>query len=1326
MLRNILIALGLFCAIALLAVYLARSTTEPGLPLRQALPPPASLPIALTPPGDFLPRRALPPVTLQTELSSVTLRYYHIQDPALLLRLYRGTAQETLNAVGLARLMSANATPLTTVTQNLRNGEALIDWQTPSPLGNVPGLYVVTVAKDLAGPALAASWFLRTDLLVTAVEGRDEWKVVSQHLLTGKPVADVSLQWYGMGEQPLLAAAKSAADGLDTLAKDKLPPGAVPQLLVGSDSQGHFAFVPLRAVRLPADDSAALRRFLFTDRRQYHAGQKIIVWGYGFTEKPETVALTLLRPDGLPLTEKPLHGVAGAAGWQSFTLPDPAPAGLWQIAATAADGVRHTVSFSVGAPDAPRWQSRIKLLAQEGRKLTLGLTLQDKTSQDRTAQEKIGRSKTDWPARLVLRWQAVRQLPDTAADFAFGGYDAPDYPEQDLAALVLAGGTTTVTVTLPEPPDPHMPVAAQLQLIAADAPQVGEIMPLTVPLAPEPFALGIKPLFAADGLRGDGKADFKIGLFRTGAEDQPSPELQYALMAERRSFRWYFADGAWDYKSDTATVPVLSGTVRLDGKGRGLVRVPVRRGQYRLDVFDAARRLQSSWRFQVEAPTPVPPAGALAIAAYHDADGVHVNLPALPTPSAVLAVDTQIKALKPRLAAAGVGETLAATMPQGGYVLGWSPQTLPDGLWQLSHGIAWVPPRPALDAKTVPLLLTHELQAGQPATIAVRLPPGVGGRTAQLVAVPLREETEEQALAALLAPMARPRVLQANLAANIPTRWPEAANSPPAADELAAGDSMVSGTVAVPEAGNFDLTLTLPDKARQIALHLLVWDKDSIAEVRRVRAVLPPSAAILPPASAVETLPSITSAGHWDCKPPAKPGGAAAAIPHGSALILAPFAVPDLAGMLGQLYAAETTRSDVLARSLLTARDYEALAAARGVTAAQRLAWQRRVAATLLARQRGDGGIALYEDGASDLTASAFALLAWPLFPTGQQDAPRENALLEFLQRRLDRAWGAEAELYARSDAFYALSTRGKVNPATLRYFVEKYGNTIRHGVFEAELAVALQSIGDKEASRGFAERALAQLPSLRAEQPQTALQIMEILVLHELAAPAMLVSRLPDMARLRFATATLAAVTGARLWPKLAASLPTWQVSWGGQTLTESGLLYRAADAKNPLRQTGGQGSAVMVCADYAGAVPQSRALPTLQRSFYTLAGQPVRPDRLVAGGSYVVTLTVPEMSAGPGEFILSLPAGLQLRAVVPGGAVAGALAWLKQVDAVVAQKTTARGVILAVSRPQAGALRVALVVTAPGRGKLSWPPVRLVQFNTTHESAPQQLVME
>ena len=301
MFRNLLIAVGLFIGIAVLAIYLAQRSEEPVLKVGRTSAPVTESPILLTPAGDFLPRRTLPSVTLQTDLPSVTLRYYHVQDPDLLLRLYRGTTQETLSDVALARLLGESTTPQTTVTQTLKNGALTLDWQNPLPLGAVPGLYVVTVAKDLAGPALAATWFLRTDLLVTAAEDRQQWQIVSQHLVSGKPVSGVVLQWHGVGTHPLLVETKSAQDGLATLAKEKLPPNAVPQLLVGNDGQGSLAFVPLRTVRIPGDDSGATRHFLFTDQNHYQSGQVVNGWAFGLAEKPETVKMTLLRPDGLAL-----------------------------------------------------------------------------------------------------------------------------------------------------------------------------------------------------------------------------------------------------------------------------------------------------------------------------------------------------------------------------------------------------------------------------------------------------------------------------------------------------------------------------------------------------------------------------------------------------------------------------------------------------------------------------------------------------------------------------------------------------------------------------------------------------------------------------------------------------------------------------------------------------------------------------------------------------------------------------------------------------------------------------------------------------------------
>ncbi len=329
----------------------------------------------------------------------------------------------------------------------------------------------------------------------------------------------------------------------------------------------------------------------------------------------------------------------------------------------------------------------------------------------------------------------------------------------------------------------------------------------------------------------------------------------------------------------------------------------------------------------------------------------------------------------------------------------------------------------------------------------------------------------------------------------------------------------------------------------------------------------------------------------------------------------------------------------------------------------------------------------------------------------------------------MDRAWGAETELYPRSDAFYALSARGKINPATLRYFVEKYGNTIRHGVFEAELAAALLSIGDKELSHSYAERALAQLPSLRATQPQTALQILEILTLHDLAPPQELVSKIPEMAQLSPVAATLAAVTGAQLWPALAQRLPNWQLSFGGQTLAETGLAFRVAEPKLMAKMNNAGTTSLFICSDHSAAAAMATVPYTeskLQRTFYSMNGQSLRGDRLMAGGSYVLVLSVPDVSAGPAEFVLPMPSWLKLRAVVPGGQVMGSIAWLKQLDDVVAQRLTSHGLILALSRPTAGPVRVALLVTVSGKGKINWPAARLAQFNVTHDGAPQSLVIQ
>jgi uncharacterized protein YfaS (alpha-2-macroglobulin family) len=1326
MIRNILVAIVLFIGIAGLAYYQSRDpakdvVVEPRIDQSVLL----NSPMTLSPAGDFLPRKTLPTVTVQTELKSATLRYYHVQKAGLLLRLYRGIAQETLSAVGVARLLSEQETPVATMTMTPTAGSAKLDWHTPVQLGDAPGLYVVTVAKDLTGPAVAATWFFRTDMLLTAIEDRQDWRVLCQSLEKGNAIADVNLRWFGMGTQAMSVQSSCNAGGQARLAKSSLAANDVPQLVFGEDGKGNMAFVPLRAVRLPADDSAASHHFVFTDRHHYGAGQTVYAWTVGLQDQDKKLKLLLQRPDGLVVQEKSLAAGQGLLGLQNFILPDSAMTGQWSVVAVTEDGVRYETKVAVGTPE-KRGQSRLKLLNRDGQKITVAASLLDAD----------GVLLRDRAARIVLRWQAVRQLSALATDYVFGGYEQPELPAQTVASFITAGNNT-LSFMVPAPPQLPYAVKAILQLELVDG-GVSDAQSIDVAFPSQPWALGLKPLFSPDNLHGNSKAQFKVALFSTKEEGGDFPDVHYELVTERRSYRWFFADGLWDYKTDVATAPVLAGQVALDDKGHGAVAVPVQRGQYRLDVFLADRKIQSSWRFQVEAVNPEPVTHDLPLSVMRD-NNENPIVPHADAPNGVSIVtaDTGVQQI---LLASEKVQAASATiddMPQGGTIIGMSPQVQTNGVWQMARGVAWLRPRSyAVAQKTQLKNVPDNLVAAQPVNMNVTLSavdgvkPEGQQRFVQLVAVP-----EAAGMVSFLQQQDQARALQLALSSNVPAQWPEKSLEKQPSVSLTPLVSAMSAVIPVPVDGRVSVPLTF-STGGAYRLHLLVWNSQAVGETITA-AHVNPAVVIKETVSALSSAPEVpwptlVSSGAWSCQPvPAE--GAGLTVGHSglsSAFIVSPLPLPDMTALLGQLAAAETTRSDVLARSLLALSGYENIVKGHGITVAQLNAWKSRIARILLQRQQGDGGIALYADGlVSDLTASAFTLRAWQKFPIMEQSSVLERGLQDYLLRRLDVAWGADAELFPRSDAFYVLGERGQIDHAALRYFIEKYSNVIRHPVFEAELAAALQSIQDHEQSRIFAERAVAQLPSLRVDQPQTALQVIEILVQHDLVSAAMAQSQLPDIRRLPVVTSSLPAVTGAMVWSELARRLPSGQVMINGQNVESGGLGSHHIEAKVPTKLSAQPSLPLWACADQmGGVVPVAQPATTekLQQQIYTTSGQLLKSSRLTLGSNYVVVVTVPAVTAGPAELVLDLPTGLGLRAIVPGGIIVGQYSWLKQVDPIVATRATPHGALLAMERSVAGDVRMAFVLNATHKGKFTMPAAQLVQFNTTYYGDPETITIE
>ncbi len=636
------------------------------------------------------------------------------------------------------------------------------------------------------------------------------------------------------------------------------------------------------------------------------------------------------------------------------------------------------------------------------------------------------------------------------------------------------------------------------------------------------------------------------------------------------------------------------------------------------------------------------------------------------------------------------------------------------------------------------MTLPEKPLAGSTVTLTLVLPPEAKRqRYVQIVAVPLDGKAVAQPL---LQELQQERAPAFAVASNIPADWPALPAFEPVRRPPTVGDSQLSPPTVVPPDGRVTVAVTMPPQGEKAALHVLVWDDATIGEKLHEVALQPAATAPVPRAESTEMPPPL--AWRFSCLAPVHKDQSVPLNPQSdkapgkaSAVLLSPLPLPDVGQLLSQLWDADTNRSDVLARGLLALQSYRALLEVLGVKPAQFVAWRSRIIALLASRQRGDGGIALYAEAPhSDLTASAFALLAWHSVPDDPLVLERQNALQDHIARRLDVAWGAETELYARSDAFYALGILGKIDPAALRYFVEKYGNAIRHAVFEAELAAALASIGDKLQSQQFGLRAVAQLPAMRVEQPQNALQVLQILVHHDLVTPQEAVALLPDNAALPPPQLTLAAVTGAQLWSDLTSRLPEWQAQLEAEQLTLRGLVGKPLNAKRVSRLLVKSEQPLYACVTTAGAEtaklkalqPAASAHTSIKRAIFTLHGQPLRQPHLTAEQDYVVVISAPEVTAGPAEFLVPLPPELRLRAVVPGSPVVGHLSWLRDTDQVQAHRVTPDGLVLALSRPTAGSLKLALLVQARRPGAVLWPGVQMAQFNATQRGADEQLTIE
>ena len=191
-----------------------------------------------------------------------------------------------------------------------------------------------------------------------------------------------------------------------------------------------------------------------------------------------------------------------------------------------------------------------------------------------------------------------------------------------------------------------------------------------------------------------------------------------------------------------------------------------------------------------------------------------------------------------------------------------------------------------------------------------------------------------------------------------------------------------------------------------------------------------------------------------------------------SVLFLSPEPVFDAPTLLSKTFAQHPFTTQDIARQLMVLRLWhDALLNANLMPEAELHARQDDLLLRLLQRQSDDGGFApLFGSATSDIVSTATAIEVL----NGYGDAatrPMIEQASGWLHHHLENTWFEEAERPQRAEAYAALATIGKLDPASLHYFSDTSAEKNLPPLASAQMAYAFSTINDEPASRFWLDK---------------------------------------------------------------------------------------------------------------------------------------------------------------------------------------------------------------------------------------------------------------
>lgn len=563
-------------------------------------------------------QQGLPLMSVNTEQAGLSI--YRVGDRNLISTVLDGQFQSALNSYDIEELKDKFGAEIWTGSVDIAS-KLNDDIKTAVPVQKAvpemqPGLYVIRAwPKNSKHGANRGStqWFIISDIGLATLKAQNGLYGFVRSIAKTDALEGVNVRLIARNNE-VLASAKSDAAGMVKFEGGLLrgKGGNRPALLVAErPGENDYGFVDLTKAAFDLTDRGVAGRaapgpmdgFVYAERGVYRPGEDVHLTALMRDQQGKAVAnlpmtLVITRPDGKE--HRRLSLADEGAGGRDFALPliQSAMTGTWRVQAYGDVKAEPIGSTSFLVED----------YVPERMELTLKKESDVWSSAQRAELKISGQYLYGAPAAshqlrgdytIVKRAKGLEGYEGYAFGLADEKFLNVHNPLNNLGLLNEKGKTVTA-LELPDFERPSKPIEARVNIRLLEPGGRQVVRAVTLPVANEKAMIGIKQLTSSSEMKDGGKGIFEIVALDAKAR-KSAQALSWELVEITKDYQWYSQDGRWRYEPVVYTNKAASGEVMTSEDGPVKIEMPVKRGQYRLEISsDTYNQLAASTEFSVD------------------------------------------------------------------------------------------------------------------------------------------------------------------------------------------------------------------------------------------------------------------------------------------------------------------------------------------------------------------------------------------------------------------------------------------------------------------------------------------------------------------------------------------------------------------------------------------------------------------------------------------------------------------------------------------------------------------------------------------------------